>query len=171
MKPALLKSVVLCLGLVASGLWAQAAMAADSANGKLVVGGKSVLLKHVYAYMEKTSDGRDGVIILLSDAPVSPAVVQNGYARKKLVSAGTLHYVELFIASGKQIHYEVQHQGFGMMLEPGGDDSEHVLEVKVADGKTVAGRARTTTPQKSFDDVTYSYDVTFIAAVAAAKQN
>jgi hypothetical protein len=146
-------------------------MAADSATGKLVVGGKTVELKHVYAYMDKTgNEGKDAVVILLSDATVPPAAVQDDYARKKLVSAGTLRYVELLIVSGKQVHYEVQHQGFGYMMAPGGDDGEHVLEMRAGDGKTVAGRARTMGAQKSMDDVPYSYDATFAAAVAAAKQ-
>ena len=168
MKAPLLKSVVPSLCLAAFALWAPAALAADSATGKLVAGGKSVDLAHAYAYAEKTSEGKDAVIVLLTDTAVPPAAVQDSYARQKLVRAGTLHYVELFIASGKQIHYEVQHQRFGMMMQPGGDDSEHILEIK-AGGKTIAGHARTTGAQKSVDDVPYSYDATFTAAVAAAK--
>lgn len=169
MKAPLLRCVVPSLCLVASGLWTPVAMAADSAAGKLVVGGKTVEITHVYAYEEKTSEGKDAVVVLLSDAAVPPAAVQDSYARQKLVRAGTLHYVELFIASGKQVHYEVQHQRFGVMMQPGGDDSEHILEMKAAGSKTVAGHARTTGAQESVDDVPYSYDVTFAAAVAAAK--
>lgn len=165
------KRVVLCLCLIASGLSVSAAMAADSATGKLVVDGKTVELKHAYAYMDKTgNEGTDAVVILLSDATVPPAAVQDDYARKKLVRAGALRYVEILLVSGKQAHYEVQHQRFGYMMEPGGDDSEHVLEMKAGDDKRVAGRARTTGSQKSVDDVPYSYDVTFTAAVAAATQ-
>ena len=170
MKAPLLRCVVLYLCLVAFGLWTPVAMAADSAAGKLVAGGKAVELKHVYAYEEKTSEGKDAVVVLLTDTAVPPAAVQNSYARQKLVRAGTLHYVELFIASGKQVHYEVQHQRFGYLMQPGGDDSEHILEMKAGGGKTVAGHARTTGTQKSVDDVPYNYDVTFSAAVAAAKQ-
>ncbi len=168
MKVLVPKCLIMCLCLIASMARTPAAAAADSATGKLVVGGKSVDLTHVYAYLTKTSDGKDAVIVLLSDGLVPAEAVQNDYARKKLVDAGTLHYVELLIASGKQIHYEVQHQRFGMLMQPGGDDTEHVFVAKAGDGKTVAGRARTTEPQKSPDDVPYSYDVTFAAAVAAA---
>lgn len=166
MKMTLSKCVALCLCLAAFTLSVPAAMAADSAIGKLVVDGKTVELTHAYGYMDKTgNEGKDAVVILLSDTAVPPAAVQDGYARKKLVSAGTLHYVELLILSGKQVHYEVQHSRFGYMMQPGGDDNEHILEMKAGDGKSVAGRAHTTGAQKSVDDVPYSYDVTFTAAV------
>lgn len=171
MNMTLSKCVALCLCLTASGLCAPAAMAADSATGKLVVDGKTVELNHAYAYMDKTgNEGKDAVVILLSDAAVPPAAVQDEYARKKLVSAGALRYVELLIVSGKQVHYEAQHQRFGYLMEPGGNDSEHVLEMKAGDDKSVVGRAYTTGAQKSVDDVPYSYDVTFNAAVEAATQ-
>ena len=37
------------------------------------------------------------------------------------------------------------------------------------DGKTIAGRARTKSPQKSFKDVPYTYDITFSAAIEPKK--
>jgi hypothetical protein len=167
MKRTVLKG---CLFLLLPVLGASAG-AADSVSGKLVVGGKTVELTHVYAYMDKTgNEGKDAVVVVLADAAIPPEAVQDGYARNKLVTAGTLHYVELLLVSGKQVHYEVQHQRFGMMMQPSGDDGDHVLEVRVTDGKSVAGRARTTSPQKSLDDVPYSYDATFSATVAPEKQ-
>lgn len=159
------------LFLLLGVLGSSAAGAADSVAGKLVVGGKSVELTHVYAYMDKTgNEGKDAVVVVLADAAIPPEAVQDGYARNKLVSAGTLHYVELLLVSGKQVHYEVQHQRFGMMMQPSGDDGDHLLEVK-ADGKSVSGRAHTTSSSlKSVDDVPYSYDATFSATVAPEKQ-
>jgi len=160
-----------CLCLLVPVLGASAAAAADNASGKLVVDGKAVELTHVYAYMDKTfNEGKDAVVVVLADAAIPPEAVRDGYARNKLVSAGALHYVELLVVSGKQVHYEVQHQRFGMMMQPSGDDSDHVLESKGTDGKTVTGRARTTSSQKSLDDVPYGYDATFSATVAAEKQ-
>lgn len=165
------KCLTACFCLLVPILGVSAAAAADSASGKLVVDGKAVELTHVYAYMDKTfNEAKDAVVVVLADAAVPPEAVQDGYARNKLVSAGTLHYVELLVVSGKQVHYEVQHQRFGMMMQPSGDDSEHVLEVKVTDGKSITGRAHTTASEKSLDDVPYSYDATFAATVAADKQ-
>ena len=160
-----------CLFLLLPVFGSSTAGAADSVSGKLVVDGKAVELTHVYAYMDKTgNEGKDAVVVVLADAAIPPEAVQDGYARNKLVSAGTLHYVELLVVSGKEVHYEVQHKRFGMMMQPSGDDGDHVLEVRATDGKSVAGRARTASPQKSLDDVPYSYDATFSAAVAPEKQ-
>lgn len=167
MKVRTRKCLTACLCLLASAMVMSGAAAADSVSGKLVVDGKAVELTHVYAYMDKTgNEGKDAVVVLVADAAVPPEAVQDGHARQKLVSAGTLHYVELLVVSGKQVHYEVQHQRFGMMMQPSGDDTEHLLEVKAGDGRSVAGRAHTVASQKSLDDVPYSYDVTFGAAVA-----
>ena len=46
-----------------------------------------------------------------------------------------------------------------------GYTSEKTFEAKNFDGKTIGGRARTTTVQKSFDGLPYSYDITFSAAI------
>jgi len=172
MKMPLRKGLTACLSLLLPVLGSSAAAAADSVSGKLVVDGKAVELTHVYAYMDKTgNEGKDAVVVVLADAAIPPEAVQDGYARSKLVSAGTLHYVELLLVSGKQVHYEVQHKRFGMMMQPSGDDGDHLLEGKAPDGKSVGGRAHTTSSSlKSLDDVPYSYDATFSATVAAEKQ-
>lgn len=164
--------VAVWLGLAAFGLLAAPLTAADAAKGKLVVDGKPVEITHAYAYLDKTfNEGKDAMMVVLSDAPITSETVQDDYARKKLAEAGTLHYVELMVNSDKQeIHFEVQHNRFGMMMQPGGDDSDHILEVKTFDGKTIAGHARTVAPQKSYDNVAYSYDITFSAQIAPAKQ-
>jgi len=50
-----------------------------------------------------------------------------------------------------------------------GGSTEHVFEAQTFDGKTIAGRARTKGPQKSFKDVPYIYDITFSAAIEPKK--
>jgi hypothetical protein len=40
-----------------------------------------------------------------------------------------------------------------------------VFDAKTFDGRTIAGRARTKSPQTSFEDVPYSYDITISAAI------
>jgi hypothetical protein len=52
---------------------------------------------------------------------------------------------------------------------PGGGSTEHVFEAKTFDGRNIAGRSRTKSTQTSFDDVPYSYDVTFSAAIEPKK--
>lgn len=165
-------SVAIFLCLATYGLTASPPAAANATNGTLTVDGKPVQITNAYAYVDKTfNEGKDAVVIVLSDAPVPGDAVQDNYARKKLVESGTLHYVELMVGSDKKaIHYEVQHNRFGVMMQPGGDDSDHVFEATTLDGTTITGRTRTTSSQKSFDDVPYSYDITFSARIAPAKQ-
>jgi hypothetical protein len=164
--------IAACLGLATCALLAAPLAAADGTKGKLTVGGTPVEMTYAYAYFDKTfNEGKDTVVVVLSDAPLPADAVQNDYARNKLVEAGKLSYVELMVSPEKrEIHYEVQHKRFGMMMQPSGDDSDHVLEVKTLDGKTIAGHARTVSPQKSLDDVPYSYDITFSAQIAPGKQ-
>ncbi|HWC64988.1 MAG TPA: hypothetical protein VG777_02815, partial [Thermoanaerobaculia bacterium] len=98
------------------------------------------------------------------DAPLSADAVHDPFARMDLVKAGRLRCVEQTIDEGGQvINYKVQHERFG--VPEGGGSTEHVFEPKTFDGKTAAGRSRTTAPQKSWDDVPYSYDITFSAAI------
>jgi hypothetical protein len=54
-------------------------------------------------------------------------------------------------------------------MPEGGGSTEHLFDAKTFDGKTIAGRAWTRSPQKSFDDVPYSYDVTISAAIEPMK--
>jgi len=160
-------AIGLCLVVAALG---SPLRAADEAAGALVVGGKTAALTHVYAYAQKGffDPKKQDVVVLLCDAVVPPAAVSDKLTRGDLVKAGKLHCVRQTIDAGKQvINYAVEHSAF-KMPESGGS-TFHVFEAKTFDGKIVAGRARTTAPQKSFDDVPYTYDVTFSAAIAAMK--
>ena len=92
-----------------------------------------------------------------------------GFARKALVEAGKVSCVQQVINTEKQvINFEVRDKGFGDR-PPGGGSTDHVFEAKSLDGKNIAGRSRTTSPQKSFDDVPYAYDISFSAAIEAKK--
>jgi hypothetical protein len=150
-----------CLGLT----MVAPAAAQDKAEGKLVVDGKAVEITHVYAYAQPGffDKKKQDVVVLLCDAPVPAPAVRDLFARKELADAGKLHCVQQTINTVKQvINYEVRHNRFGM--PEGGGSSYHVFEAKTFDDWTIAGRARTTSPQKSFNDVPYSYDITFSAA-------
>lgn len=145
--------------------------AQNRAEGKLEVNGKAVAITQVYAYaVEGFFDKKkQDITVLLCDVPVPAAAVRDGFARRDLAAAGKLHCVQQIINTEKQvINFEVRHQAFGSS-QPGGGSTEHVFEAKTFDGKTIAGRARTESPQKSFDDVPYSYDITFSAAIEPKK--
>jgi hypothetical protein len=160
----------ICLLLLGVSLLARRAAAEDRIQGQLVVDGKAVKLTSVRAFATKGffDEKKQDVVVVMCDAPVPADALRDPFARMDLVKAGKLHCVEQTIDADKQvINYKVQHNRFGM--PEGGGSTYHVFEAKTFDGKTVAGRSRTTAPQKSFDDVPYSYDITFSAAIEPIK--
>jgi hypothetical protein len=159
------------LGFVALALsLGTAARAENRVDGALVVEGKPVKLTHVYAFAQTGffDEKKDDVVVLFCDGEVPQAGVRDRMERHDLVKAGKLHCVEQTIDAEKHvINFKVEHSRFGP--PEGGGSTYHVFEAKTFNGKTVAGRSRTTEPQKSFDDVPYSYDITFGASIEAKK--
>ncbi|HWZ71401.1 MAG TPA: hypothetical protein VN326_07970 [Casimicrobiaceae bacterium] len=172
MKPAMIRAIVtqiVALGVVAS--WMAPAAAQNRAEGKLDVDGKPVAITQVYAYAKEGffDKKKQDVVVLLCDAAVPAPAVRDVFAYKDLVAAGKVHCVRQTIDADKQvINFDVGHQRFGSMGENGGS-TEHVFEAQTFDGKTIAGRARTKSPQKSFKDVPYTYDITFSASIEPKK--
>ena len=155
-----------CLLAACASFAAARARAEDHAQGELVVDGKAVKVTSVHAFARKGffDEKKQDVVVVMCDAPVPPDAVRDPFVRMDLVKAGKLHCIEQTIDADRHvINYKVQHNRFGM--PEGGGSTYHVFEAKTFDGKTAAGRSRTTQPQKSFDDVPYSYDVTFSAAI------
>lgn len=158
-------SQVVALGVLA--LWMAPLAAQNRAEGKLEVEGKPVAITQVYAYAKEGffDKKKQDVVVLLCDAAVPAPAVRDRFAYKDLVAAGKVHCVRQTIDADKHvINFDVGHQRFGSLGENGGS-TEHVFEAKTFDGKTIAGRAYTKGPQKSFKDVPYTYDITFNAAI------
>jgi hypothetical protein len=140
-------------------------------EGKLEVDGKPVAITQVYAYAKEGffDKKKQDVVVLLCDGAVPAPAVRDVFAYKDLIATGKVHCVRQTIDADKQvINFDVGHQRFGSMGENGGS-TEHVFEAQTFDGKTIAGRARTKGPQKSFKDVPYTYDITFSAAIEPKK--
>lgn len=157
--------VVALVALVA--LAGAPAQAQNHAEGTFVVDGKAVKITQVYAHAQPGffDQKKLDVVVLLCDAAVSPEAERDDFARRELIKAGKLHCIQQTIdADQRVIGYRVEHGRFQMT--PSGGSTYQVFEAKTYDGKTIAGRARTTETQKSFDDVPYTYDVTFNAAIA-----
>ena len=172
MKPTIVRGPVaqiVVLGIVSS--WMAPAAGQNRVEGKLEVEGKPIAITQVYAYakagfFDKT---KQDVVVLLCDAAVPAPALRDTFAYKDLVAAGKLHCVRQTIDADKHvINFDVGHQRFGSLGENGGS-TEHVFEAQTLDGKTIAGRARTKGPQKSFKDVPYTYDITFSAAIEPKK--
>ncbi len=139
--------------------------------GQFVVDGKPIKITHAYAYATKGffDPKTEDVVVVLCDAEVAPAAVHDFMARRQLSKAGKLRCIEQTIDKNKKvIGYKVQHERF-KMPESGGSTYQ-VFEAKTFDGKTIAGRSRTTSPQKSFEDVPYTYDVTFSVPIEPLKK-
>jgi hypothetical protein len=172
MKPAMIRAIVtqiVALGVLAS--WMTPVAAQNRAEGKLEVDGKPIAITQVYAYAKEGffDKKKQDVVVLLCDAAVPPPAVRDVFAYKDLVATGKVHCVRQTIDADKQvINFDVGHQRFGSMGENGGS-TEHVFEAQTFDGKTIAGRARTRSPQKSFKDVPYTYDIAFSAAIEPKK--
>lgn len=158
----LLLALVALLGLASPG---RAAV-----SGKLVVAGKTYKITQAYAWAEKGffDPKKQDIVVVLCDAEVAPAALHDRFARRDLAKAGKLHCVEQTIDADQQvINFTIQHEMF-KKPESGGSTFQ-VFEAKTFDGKTIAGRSRTTAPQKSFDDVVYSYDIKFSLPITPMK--
>lgn len=146
------------------------AFAQAAAQGNLTVDGKPTPITQVYAFAQKGffDPQKEDVVLLMCDAPVPPAALRDDFARNDLAKAGKLHCVQQTLNSEKQvINFKIQDNRF-KRTESGGS-SEQVFEATVFDGKTIAGRARTKSPQKSFDDIVYSYNITVSSPIEPKK--
>jgi hypothetical protein len=156
----------IALGALALALTASAPAMAE-VSGRLIVGGQAVPITHAYAFARQGffDPKKRDVTVVLCDAALPDAAVRDPGERVDLVKAGKLHCVEQTIDADKQvINFKVQDQRF--KVPEGGGSTEQVFEAKTLDGKTIAGRSYTKSPQKSFDDIPYSYDITFTLAIA-----
>jgi hypothetical protein len=148
-------------------LLAPAALAADGkSEGTLTVNGKTAKLAYAYAWAEPGffDKKKEDVHVILSDVPLPPKALEDTFERIHMADAGTLHAMEvIFSADAKVISTSFRDKAF--KASPSGVSSDDVFEQKTFDGKTVAGRFRSTKPHEFFGDV-YSFDVTFDAPVA-----
>ncbi|MBA4372882.1 MAG: hypothetical protein C0402_08455 [Thermodesulfovibrio sp.] len=169
MKRSMATIFTICLGISMFVLTAIPAGAENTVKGKLTVDGKTVEIKHVLAYSQPGffDKKKKDVVVLMCDAPVTQEVAKDPFGVSDQAKAGKLHCVRHTIdADKKVISFEVNHNRFKMTVS--GGSTYQIFEPKTFTSTAVAGRSRTTAPQKSgFDDVPYSYDITFSADIAA----
>jgi hypothetical protein len=144
-----------------------AAAVDGKAEGTLTVAKTPVKLVHAYAqaqegFFDKKSND---VLVLLTDVPLTGAALTDPFERRKMEKEGKLRSVEAVInAKGQAINVTVRDKAFGGPPVSGGS-TEDIFEPKTNDGKTIAGRLHRGKPGASFDDVPFTYDVTFSAPV------
>ena len=145
-----------------------AAGADGKAEGTLTVAKTPVKLAYAYAAAQKGffDEKVDDVLVLLTDVPLSGSALTDLFERRKMEKEGKLRSVEAVInAKGQPINVTVRDKAFGGPPVSGGS-TEDLFEAKANDGKTIAGRLHRGKPGASFDDVRFTYDVTFSAPVA-----
>jgi hypothetical protein len=143
------------------------ALAADGkAEGQLIVDGKPAKVAYAYAsaqpgfFDEKTVDTR----VLLTDVPLPGKALEDDLTRINLVKQGKLHSLEVTInAKPQPISVTVRHPAF--KVPQSGGSTEDGFEAQVFDGRVVEGRVFRKSPGKSFEDLEYTYEVTFSAAI------
>lgn len=137
------------------------------AEGTLTVAKTSVKLVHAYAQAQEGFFDKkvNDVLVLVTDVPLSGAALTDLFERRKMEKEGKLHSVEAVInANGQPINVTVRDKAFGGPPVSGGS-TEDLFVTKTNDGKTIAGRLHRAKPGASFDDVPFTYDVTFSAPV------
>ena len=137
------------------------------AEGTLTVAKVPSKLAFAYAAAQKGffDEKVDDVLVLLTDVPLSGAALTDPFERRKMEKEGKLRSVEAVInAKGQPINVTVRHKAFGGPPVSGGS-TEDLFEAKVNDGKTISGRLHRGKPGASFDDVPFTYDVTFSAPI------
>jgi len=163
--------IAFLFSLLVALIAAAPAVAENEVHGNLVVEGKTIEIHHVYAYAEKDffHEDRTAVVVVMCDNELPEAAIRDPFERDELIKAGKAHCVEQTINQEHQvINFKVQHERFEGPAS--GGSTEHLFEATTYDGKTIAGRSHTKGEQKSFDDVPYSYDITFHADVAALEE-
>jgi hypothetical protein len=162
------------LVLAASSLVASALAATDSnadpadgtASGTLTVNGETVKVAYAYAravpgfFDKSTMDTQ----VIVSDVPLDEKALSDGFIRGDLAEAGKLHAFEITLdATGTPISTAWRHNGFTTPA-PSGLSSADPFTETVLDGKVVGGNYKSAEEAEFFGN-TYSFDVTFRAAI------
>jgi hypothetical protein len=119
----------------------------------------------VFSTRRKTLDTR----VLLTDVPLPGKALEDDFTRINLVKQGKLHCLEVTINAKRQpISVTVCHPAF--KVPQSGGSTEDGFEAQVFDGKVIEGRVFRKSPGKSFEDLEYTYEVTFSAATTGKEK-
>ena len=142
-------------------------LADGKAEGTLTVNGKTVKVAFAYArsvpgfFDPNTKD----IQVIVSDASLAADALADPFVRIGLAKEGKLHAFEITVnAEGTPVSTAWRHDGFKGPM-PSGLSSADVFTKKVLDGKVVEASYKSAGDTEFFDN-TYSFDVTFRAAIA-----
>ena len=146
---------------------AMAEPADGTAEGTLTVNGKTTKVAYAYArsvpgFFDKSTQDTQ---IIVSDVPLEPTALVDGFIRSDMAKAGKLHAFEITLdAAGQPISTAWRHDGFDGPM-PSGLSSADVFVKSALDDKVVAGSYKSAEEEEFFGN-TYAFDVTFRAAIA-----
>ena len=143
------------------------ALAQSGADGQFKVGAEAAKLTQAYAYAAEGffDKKKDDTVLVLTDRAVPEAQIRDGFALRRLASAGKLAYVQETInAAGQIVNFALGHQGF--KVAPSGGSTEHRFEGK--QGGTISGKVFTNGVQETFG-TKYEYSAWFFAPIHPKK--
>jgi hypothetical protein len=156
-----------CLLVPLRAAGASADPADGTASGTLTVNGKVTQVAYAYAWAEPGFFDKNSMDthVIVSDVPLDEKALSDPFLRSDMADAGKLHAFEITIdATGTPISTAWRDNGF-KGPQPSGLSSADVFTKKVLDDKVVEGSYKSAEPAEFFGN-TYSFDVTFRAAIA-----
>jgi hypothetical protein len=143
---------------------APAAAQDGAATGTLLIGDERVELRHAYALAQPGffDKSREDVKVVISNVALDESSLRDPFALIHLARERRLRAIEVVLdAEHAPIGGAIYDRAFDGMVSVAG---MHVFEPTAFERKRVAGRLHTR-DASSFRDVTFSYDVTFDAAI------
>src|SRR6266478_6075611 len=134
-------------------------------TGSFTVNGKKAIFKYVYAFLQQGSfdSARENVYVILSDAPVTEAMLAEEFGLSKEAGDGKLHAIRVEFNEKMQPGMgHLYHDGFKEMSAMSSQGT-HDFAPSSYDGKSLAGKL-SAKPQKSDED-RWEYSATFSAPI------
>jgi hypothetical protein len=135
-----------------------------TASGKLVVGGRTTPLSHVYARVgrDQLDNKKERYLVVLSDVPLPPEEFLEQFPGLKLAAKGKAHVVTVELKPDKSVvSGALLHEAFAATDSFQGSGT-NVFGAKTCDGKVVEGTLATEKPGE-FEKTKYEYKATFRA--------
>jgi alpha-D-ribose 1-methylphosphonate 5-triphosphate synthase subunit PhnH len=157
---------VLLSALISACILTPTIAAQGTATGTLKVAGKAVPLTHAYAITrpDPFDKAKEAVLLVLSDAALTPAQLADPFALQALMKANKLHAVSAIIQESNAIASTMLYDSAFKFDSVSVAGTNNKLDVQTFDRTTIAGKLYT---QKAddFANVPYEFSATFSAPI------
>jgi len=147
---------------------------ANTIKGSITMAGKSTPLTNVMVLRQKPGfGGAESLLIVVSDAPLSPADAKDAPKLRKMALAGKFHAMLIPVENRGARGWvpgrnDVYHDAFKSADSPGENSLQGTqsFDVTAADAKSVSGRLHMQLGPHTFEKGgSFDYDVTFSAQI------